>query len=466
MIPIAIRCTRALGICLAAGLLLITTGAVGSAGSADAAIGHTYPPPDTPSTATPIESYMANEVLADVQSERAARGLSTLVVNQALMTGEQQVMNAEAEGVLPPGIDHPVATLPYQSIHDAWIESEGATTGGIVVGLMNNPGIRGSLLLPGANDQVGIGVACTPDGNAFVIINEDNVAAGVNPVPTTTSPIVTNPTGGSTCSTVPATTTLGATGWTGTGSLQTGAVGIASTPDGGGYWIASRTGAVSAHGGAVNYGSLETLGIAADKPITQLVSTADGHGYWLVASDGGIFAFGDAQFFGSMGGRTLNAPVVDLAPTADGRGYWLVASDGGIFAFGDAHFFGSMGGRTLNAPVVGIASDHTTGGYWEVASDGGIFAFGAPFFGSTGSLSLIRPVDGMTSTPSDHGYWFVASDGGIFAFGDAQFQGSMGGSPLNAPIVGMAADHGTSGYWLVGSDGGIFSFGAPFFGSN
>jgi uncharacterized protein YkwD len=241
------------------------------------------------------------------------------------------------------------------------------------------------------------------------------------------------------------------------------AVGMASTPDGNGYWVVRSNGSVSAHGDAVNYGSMS--GTSLNAPITHLVSTPDGKGYWLVGSDGGIFSFGDARFFGSMGGHPLNAPVVGLAPTPDGNGYWLVGADGGIFAFGDAKFFGSMGGHPLNAPIVGMAADRATGGYWLVGSDGGIFSFDAPFYGSTGSLHLNKPVNGMAATPSGNGYWFVASDGGIFNFGGASFAGSAGSLQLAAPVVGMAADPATGGYWLVGSDGGIFTFGAPFLGT-
>jgi hypothetical protein len=240
-------------------------------------------------------------------------------------------------------------------------------------------------------------------------------------------------------------------------------VGMAATPDGGGYWLAWSTGNVTNHGDAQNFGDASQFGL--NQPIAHIVSTPDGKGYWLVAGDGGTFAFGDAGFHGSMGSTPLNKPVVDMAPTADGKGYWLVASDGGIFAFGDAHFKGSMGGQPLNRPVVGIAADDATGGYWEVATDGGIFAIGAPFFGSTGAIHLNQAVNGMTPTPNDHGYWFVASDGGIFACGNAKFWGSMGGGTLNAPVVGMATDDATGGYWLVGSDGGIFSFHAPFYGA-
>jgi hypothetical protein len=243
----------------------------------------------------------------------------------------------------------------------------------------------------------------------------------------------------------------------------TSAVGMASIPDGRGYWVAWANGAVTVHGDALDCGNASQLHLA--QPITHIVSTPDGNGYWLVAADGGTFTFGDAGFFGSMGGKHLNAPVVDIAPTHDGQGYWLVASDGGIFSFGDAVFQGSMGGQHLNQPIVGIAADNATGGYWMVATDGGIFSFGAPFHGSTGSTHLNKPINGMAVTNNGQGYWLVASDGGVFTEGDAQFMGSTGNIALNRPVVGMAADPATGGYWLAASDGGIFSFGAPFFGA-
>lgn len=241
------------------------------------------------------------------------------------------------------------------------------------------------------------------------------------------------------------------------------AVGIASIPNGSGYWIAFSNGAVAPHGNAGNFGGVSNLVLNA--PINHIVATPDGGGYWLVASDGGTFSEGDAQFYGSTGGIHLNAPVVDIAPTPDGRGYWLVAADGGIFSYGDAAFHGSTGSIQLNQPVVGMAADSGTGGYWLVARDGGIFAFDAPFDGSTGGIHLNKPVNGMAATSDGNGYWFVASDGGIFNYGDARFYGSTGSLVLNAPIVGMAPDNGTGGYWLLGSDGGIFSYNAPFYGA-
>jgi photosystem II stability/assembly factor-like uncharacterized protein len=84
-------------------------------------------------------------------------------------------------------------------------------------------------------------------------------------------------------------------------------------------------------------GTAQFYGSMGGKPLNQnivgMASTPDGKGYWEVASDGGLFAFGDAAFYGSMGGQPLNKPIVGMAATPTAGGYWEVASDGGLFAF-------------------------------------------------------------------------------------------------------------------------------------
>ena len=240
---------------------------------------------------------------------------------------------------------------------------------------------------------------------------------------------------------------------------------IARTPDGKGYWLVGRNGAVLAFGDAHSYGSL--AGLPLNQPIVAMAATPDGKGYWLAGTDGGVFCFGDAGFHGSAGSLRLNQPILGMAATPDGQGYWLVASDGGVFSYGDARFYGSTGSIRLNKPVVGMAADSNGRGYWLVASDGGIFSFGsAAFYGSTGSIRLNKAVDGMAATPDDRGYWLVASDGGIFSFGDARFHGSLGNVHLVQPITGMAATPDGGGYWLSAADGGVFAGGnAGFYGS-
>ena len=241
-------------------------------------------------------------------------------------------------------------------------------------------------------------------------------------------------------------------------------VGIAGTPDGGGYWEAASDGGVFAFGDAGFYGSMG--GKPLNAPVVGISATRDGRGYWLAASDGGVFAFGDAGFHGSMGGKPLNAGVVGMAATPDGGGYWEVASDGGVFAFGDAGFYGSMGGKPLNAPVVGISATRDGRGYWLAASDGGVFAFGdAGFHGSMSGKSMNNPVTAIASTPDGGGYWLAGADGGVFAFGDAGFRGSMGGKYLAASVDAIVSTPSGNGYWLAAVDGGVFTFGdAPFCG--
>ncbi len=249
------------------------------------------------------------------------------------------------------------------------------------------------------------------------------------------------------------------------GHLNQPLVGIASSPDGGGYWLVASDGGVFSEGDAVFYGSAGAIHL--NEPIVGIAPTPDGKGYWLVASDGGVFNYGDAGFYGSAGAIHLNEPIVGIAPTPDGKGYWLVASDGGVFNYGDAGFFGSAGAIHLNRPVVSLAATSDGGGYWLVATDGGIFNYGdAAFDGSAGATPLNKPVVDMAATPDGGGYWLVASDGGIFNYGDAAFDGSTGALQLNEPVVGMAATPNGKGYWLAASDGGIFNYGnAAFYGS-
>jgi len=240
-------------------------------------------------------------------------------------------------------------------------------------------------------------------------------------------------------------------------------VGMASTPDGGGYWLVNGSGAISAHGAAQLYGSM--AGHPLVSPITHIISSPTGHGYWMVAADGGVFCFGDAGFYGSMGGQSLNKPVVSLAPSPGGRGYWLVAADGGVFCFGDAGFYGSMGGQSLNTPMVGIALDRATGGYWLVASGGGVFAFNAPFLGRPGP-GLRSPVGSLDASASGTGYRFISADGGMYCFGDVGSCGGLSGVTSTNPTTGMAEDSATGGYWLLTADGTVTAFNATWFGNS
>jgi hypothetical protein len=132
-----------------------------------------------------------------------------------------------------------------------------------------------------------------------------------------------------------------------------------------------------------------------NEPVVGMAATPDAGGYWLDASDGGIFAFGDAAFHGSTGALTLQKPVVSMAATPDGGGYWLVASDGGVFAFGDAPFFGSTGGEHLSRPIVAMGATRSGNGYWFTDSAGLVFNFGGAGYYGSAPPHLNQPVQGM-----------------------------------------------------------------------
>jgi hypothetical protein len=162
-----------------------------------------------------------------------------------------------------------------------------------------------------------------------------------------------------------------------------------------GIHMVGSDGGVFSFGNARFYGS--TGGTTLNQPVVGMAATPDGGGYWLVASDGGVFSFGDANFYGSTGGTTLNKPIVGMAATPDGGGYWLVASDGGVFTFGNASFYGSVPGQGIvsRVPIEGIAATPDGEGYWVVGQDGSLYFYGdANYLGSLVGVRLAAPIVG------------------------------------------------------------------------
>jgi hypothetical protein len=235
-----------------------------------------------------------------------------------------------------------------------------------------------------------VAAAATPDGSALWTVSDGGVVAG----------------------------TVGAHVY---GRLPYGMhpVGIASTADGRGYWIATASGQVFGFGDAQRYGDVARFPLSA--PIVGIAATA--HGYYLAGADGGVFAFGDARYHGSLGGLHLNRAVVSVAATA--RGYVLAGADGGVFTFGGVAYHGSLGGRHLNGRVVSIAA--VADGYRMVGADGGVFDFGrASFFGS-----VHTPAVAIVSAPD--GYWVASADGEIARFTSAPTAQLV---PLESPYHG------------------------------
>jgi hypothetical protein len=79
-----------------------------------------------------------------------------------------------------------------------------------------------------------------------------------------------------------------------------------------GYLLSAGDGGLFAFGNAQFMGSATSLNLKEN--IVGIASTPDYGGYWQIGRDGGVFAFGDAQFHGSVGDIVAIVPnIVDIA---------------------------------------------------------------------------------------------------------------------------------------------------------
>ncbi len=231
---------------------------------------------------------------------------------------------------------------------------------------------------------------------------------------------------------------------------------------GGGYWLSAAQGGVFSGGNARGYGSINTS--AATDPVVGIASTPDGHGYWEVTRNGSVAHFGDAANYNDLPGlhKVVN-DIVAIAPTSNGKGYWLVGADGGEFAFGDAGFHGSLPGIHKHVDdVAGMVATPNGDGYILVGNDGGVFVFGGSFHGSLpGIHKVVHDIVGILPTGAETGYVLVGADGGAFVFGTGSgFYGSLPGRDITeSDIVGIALSPDQKGYWMAGADGTVYNFG-------
>jgi photosystem II stability/assembly factor-like uncharacterized protein len=258
-------------------------------------------------------------------------------------------------------------------------------------------------------------------------------------------------------------TTRNAEGLGCTGSLGGPASIVAPDPDGGGYWLASNDGGVSACGTATFYGSPASEHRPPTSSVVGIGVASGGHGYYLLERDGTVLNFGPgahARGSGPAGG----APFVGMAVDDSTGGYWLVNSGGGVFAFG-APFRGSVPGVGKHVSnIVGIATDAAGSGYWIAGTDGGIYSFGLPFHGSLPALKVkVNNIVDVSPAATGQGYYLFGSNGGVYALGSGLH---YCGSGVNRTGTRFRAGAVTAldGYWLATTDGALSGFNAPFSG--
>jgi len=247
-------------------------------------------------------------------------------------------------------------------------------------------------------------------------------------------------------------------------------VDFAPRPDGTGGWLLRRDGSVTALGSAPPLG--DAAGRIHDDAASRfhneaigIATTPSGAGYWIATARGEVFTFGDATGRGSLANVVLASPIVDFSATHTsdgGQGYLMTDGQGDIYDF-SAVAVPQPPGTDRPEGVVAVAAVPSGTGHWLLQRDGTVSrAPDSLFVGPSPTSNGTWEAVDIAVTPSGHGYWVMTDNFGVFAFGDAVFQGSAG-SVGRTPAVAIVANPAGSGYWEVTADGAVYGFGAPPF---
>jgi hypothetical protein len=224
------------------------------------------------------------------------------------------------------------------------------------------------------------------------------------------------------------------------------------------YDLVTAEGGVFNFGGAGYFGNERWRHLAA--PIVGMAVTPDGGGYWLVGANGAVFNLGDAGWYGSLAHVSLGEgqQVVSISPTRDGRGYWLINQAGAVFNFGDAQPIDNeqpLPAADLATPIVSAVVDPHALGAWLTDAQGHVYNTGAaPWYGSLGQFHLNYPITAIASIPSGLGYWLSNSLGDVWPFGSAA-AGNPAQTGIVGSAVGLAPAEDRNGYWAVTNTGDI-----------
>ena len=231
-----------------------------------------------------------------------------------------------------------------------------------------------------------------------------------------------------------------------------------------GWW--RRTAGVFSFGDAAFHGSAGNIHLT--KPVVGMAATPDGGGYWLVASDGGVFTYGDAAFHGSAG---------NIQPDQAGGGHGRHPRRRRLLAGGRRRRgvllrrrrLPRLGGRHQARPSRWWAwpppPTAAATGWWRRTAGCSPSAT-PPSTARRGRCAWPSPSRPWPPPPTAAATGWSAPTAGVFSFGDAAFEGSLPGLGVHRHGGGATrAPAPAPGYLIVTADGRAVGFGdAPQFG--
>ncbi|HTW97331.1 MAG TPA: IPT/TIG domain-containing protein, partial [Acidimicrobiales bacterium] len=211
-----------------------------------------------------------------------------------------------------------------------------------------------------------------------------------------------------------------------------------------GYRVVTADGAVT---GAGSLGSFGGVSAAAGSPVVGMATTHDALGYWLAQADGTVTSFGDAP---PLRYTHPGSPVVGIASTSTAAGYWLLERDGGVLSFGDAATYPKPLSLPPSDPAVALVAAPDGNGYVVLTEHGQLYDFS-----SAGSAHATAPLpagtDAVGLVDLTSGLDVLCSDGSVIsASGRTKVLPASDGTP-----VAIVATPDGKGYWALSSGGTV-----------
>ncbi|MBO0767793.1 MAG: DUF1906 domain-containing protein, partial [Solirubrobacterales bacterium] len=146
-------------------------------------------------------------------------------------------------------------------------------------------------------------------------------------------------------------------------------IGMAPTKHGG-YWLYSSLGNIYPSKGSTSFGS-PVLSHMRINDVVGMATSADGKGYWIATRWGTVIGYGSVR-----GRRRFHISGAVRGITASAHGYWIYTSTGHVYGSAHTNTFGNPAAHGANN-IVGLVPAPANKGYWLISGGGRVFNVGA-----------------------------------------------------------------------------------------